>query len=148
MSAETSSTLQLYRRRVPAHEHIAADVITDFLTEQVTLQSPVAWGDRFQLAVVYLAAHEIEMTPGYGSYGVQEVGQITMQRDGDLQRQYAQPMTQGARGVDDWLNLTTYGKRVLALRAQTVGALPTVLIAGDARREAELRFNSSDGLTS
>lgn len=138
MSTDVTSTLAKYRILVPAHAAIVDDTVRAFLVDAVMFNDADAWDDRFVNAMIYLAAHEIEMTPGLGSFGVEETGQVVMQRDGDLQRQYAQASAPEPSDADEYLKLTLYGRRVLRLRAETVGIIPIVAVPRDGQRSAIL----------
>lgn len=134
MSSAASETVKRYRRLIPAHAHVDADTVGEFIANAALLNDEAAWGDRFDLAMIYAAAHEIEMTPGLGDYQSHEANAITSQGDGGLQRQYAQPMGQTTPEADRYYRLTLYGLKLLALRDGTAATLPRVFgTANDAK---------------
>ncbi len=131
----TLPTIDVYRARVPAHTAIVDATIQVFFADAALQLNPEAWGDLYQLAVVYWTAHTIEMTPGLGSVEhAFETNQLVQQGDGKLNRQYAQPQFIDRNHVDEWMRRTVYGQAWLQLRAQLPDDLPFVVVPTEATR--------------
>lgn len=111
------ATLAYYRTRVPAHAAVDNAVVEAELASAIRRLDASAWGDSYSDGVVWLAAHNVETLPGVGS--TTGVRAVTMQRDGDLQVQYA-----GAGQVGDPLERTAYGIRFLDLRRELAAGAP------------------------
>lgn len=125
-----SKTVDEYLLRIPAHSSVPREAISMHLADVMGVHCAEAWGDRYTLAMIYLAAHNIEMTPGYGSFGAGETTPLTGQRDGDLQRQYAGQSAGGGfeSNEEAFLKTTIYGRRFLALREGVAAIRPFVVL--------------------
>ena len=80
----SAPTLALYRARVPAHAGVSDAVVEVFLTAAIEAHTASGWGDRYDIAMSYWAAHHIERTPGLvpGRKGsALEVGAVTSLTD-------------------------------------------------------------------
>lgn len=81
------------------------------LASAISQCAPSAWGARLNLGIVYLAAHLAKL-------GLMRYGMVTMERVGDLQRQYAAPI-----GLKGSLGMTVYGAEFSRL----VKTIPTAI---------------------
>ena len=119
------TTIETYRALIPAHADIPPATISAFITQASSEHNAAQFGAQFTSAMVYYAAHCVEMTPGLGSRLASEVGAVINATDGDVTRGYAQPSP--GMGSDDraaWLRSTTYGARYLAICATIAGNKP------------------------
>lgn len=122
------ATLELYRELIPEHSAVDSNVILAKLALASRRHSLGALGDVAGEAIVYYAAHLVQLQPGSGAPGAPSSGNaqgpLISQRDGDLSRTYASPTTSssGGGGADAWWLLTSYGALYLDLirsRAET-----------------------------
>lgn len=125
------STLELYRSLIPDHAPVLDGVITARLELAAKRHDASRWGNVYAEAMVYYAAHLVEMTPGSGAPGAPSSGSVQgpliSQRDGDLSRTYAAPATSSTStevGTDAWLMLTSYGQQYLDLRNTREATMP------------------------
>lgn len=63
------SSLTEYRARVPAHDGVDDTLIEQALEDAVARHSAAAFGDNYVQAMIWWAAHRIELTPGSGAPG-------------------------------------------------------------------------------
>jgi hypothetical protein len=126
--AAVPATLDLYRDLVPEHVDVDSNVILAKLSAAVRRHSLAALGDVAGEAMVWYAAHLVQLQPGSGAPGAPSSGStqgpLISQRDGDISRTYAGPSSSSGGGVgsDAWWMLTTYGSLYLDLirsRAET-----------------------------
>lgn len=104
-------------RDLPSGEFATVDqsAIERVLSEATREVSRSAYGDRYDDAVLYLAAHLLA-AQRKGSTGAS--GPVTMESAGPVSRQYA---SVGLQGSDDALLATFYGRRFRDIRLQCVG---------------------------
>lgn len=126
------SSLATYRAMVPEHaDPVVADATVElWLAYAAKRHDPAVFGSVFTEAMVFYAAHHISRLPGVGGGNADEAGPVLMQRDGDLQRQYGQIMTQMMTAGDADLATTRYGLFYLQIRDSRAGTKPTTVVAG------------------
>lgn len=133
--AAVPATLELYRELIPEHSAVDSNVILAKLSLASRRHSLVALGDVAGEALVYYAAHMVQLTPGSGAPGAPSSGNtqgpLTSQRDGDLSRTYASPantLSGTPLGGDAWWMLTTYGVLYLNLLRSRAEVAPFVAL--------------------
>lgn len=103
------------------------DDLQDHIDEAIEEISQVAWGDRYNTGVMYLAMHLITLrargeaaaaASGAAAGGGSIQGAVKWEAAGPLQRGFADPRGQvkGQTDTDAWFNSTTYGQRYKSLR--------------------------------
>jgi len=127
------TSLELYRILIPGHAAVLEATITTWLTLASIRHSAAEWGAVYAYAMVFYAAHQIEVTPGTGagSGDAGVVGPVISQRDGDLSRTYAAPAISSAGGSSDDAALasTRYGQAYLDLRNSRAATTPFLVQA-------------------
>ena len=122
-----------YRIQVPAHADVTAypdASVTFYLEYAAKRHTAAAFGAMFPEAMNWFAAHMIERDPFLGEGNANETGNLMMQRDGDLQRQY-QPAVGPLTTTDDAELMTTrYGQAYLRIRNSRAAVRSTVILAG------------------
>ena len=135
MSTET--TLQKFRRRIPQFSSDSDEVITAWLHDATEVLCTSAFGDRYEEAAIYYAAHlraraEISMLmqTGGAASALAFQGIASSVKEGDLQiafRGYSgNPHAKSL--PDDELAMTIYGQQYLRVRDETItpaGFAPT-----------------------
>lgn len=86
----------------------------NFATLQV---NQTTFGDKYDLAGAYMAAHMMTLNPETGQ-GTSNTGSgfITSKKEGDLAMSYAQPKSNSSGGGDAILSQTSYGQQFIGLR--------------------------------
>ena len=128
-----SGTLGLYRTLIPGHNGVAEDVVQEFLKQASARHNAAAFGGQFSTAMVYFAAHLIEMTPGMpGISGrtAAEVGQVVQQADGAANRAYAVVQSMNMSDRAQWLRSTVYGQAFLSIESTLVARTPLAISPG------------------
>ena len=86
------------------------DIYSDFINEKL-------FGSMYDKAVCFYTAHQISMMNVVADEGSESsyfnAGAITMEKEGDLQRQYA--ANSSSNSSDDMLNKTYYGKMYMQI---------------------------------
>lgn len=111
------SSLALYRSRVPAHVDIDDADVTNALEDAVALHNYGAFGSVYGNAMVYYAAHLIQlMQDEVRRYeeGTSTTGAVTSRRTGKRAETYAQPPA-NQREYVRWITSTPYGVRYWAI---------------------------------
>jgi hypothetical protein len=128
-------SLELYQALIPEHSAVDPNLILVRLSAAVRRHNAAAWGDVYGEAMVWWAAHMLQLQPGSGAPGAPSTGNaqgpLISQKDGDLSRTYAAPATSStsaAVGSDAWWMLTTYGQLYLDLRNSRAEASPFVVL--------------------
>ncbi len=85
------SSLALYRTLVPSHSAVTDATVEVWLELAARRHSAPVFGRVYAEAMVWWAAHFVELTPGTGagSSSSSTVGPIISQKDGDVSRTYA-----------------------------------------------------------
>lgn len=130
-----AALLAHYREIVIEHASVADAPIQAWLGIAVRRHNAAAFGDVYYDAMVYYAAHGVQLQPGSGAPGAPSSsnaqGPLISQRDGDLSRTYAAPASSssggGGPGTDAWLLLTTYGQLYLDMRDSRAETSPFVV---------------------
>lgn len=126
----SQSTIDRYRTLIPDHGHIDPGVVNEFLQIASSMHNATAFGARFTLAMIYFAAHMIEMTPGFGSRNADEVGPVVAQTDGPASRQYSTPDLSEVDRRNKWLAQSQYGQFYLAITAGLAATKPLFIGQG------------------
>lgn len=133
--AAIPASLELYLQLVPEHSAVDPNLILAKLAQASRRHSLDALGDVAGEALVYYAAHLVQLQPGSGAPGAPSSGNaqgpLISQRDGDLSRTYASPATSssgGAGGADAWWLLTSYGALYLDLIRSRAEVAPFVAL--------------------
>lgn len=118
--------LERYRILVPGHSAVLNPTVQAWLDLAESRHTRSAWGAVYDSAMVFWAAHGIEVTPGTGagSSDASAVGPVISQRDGDLSRTYAAPALSSGSTADGSLGSTRYGQQYLDLRNSRVATAP------------------------
>ena len=136
--SSAAPTVSLYRTLVPAHKSVPAETIQVWLDDAIEAHTSAEWGDRYDRAMIWWAAHQIERTPGIGVNGdtAAEAGAITSQSDSQsdqgksssLSRSYAAPTTRDPEDAE-WAT-TRYGLKYLEIRNSRAMRAPYALGPG------------------
>jgi hypothetical protein len=125
------SSLALYRALVPEHTEalVPNERVTVWLELAAKRHTAARWGNVYPEAMVFWAAHNIEMLPGSGAPGAPvsgTSGPLISQKDGDLSRTYAQPSSSSTaeEGSTAWFTLSEYGQKYLDLLNTRESSLP------------------------
>lgn len=134
------SSLDLYRIVIPAAGHAALPdaTVEQFLELSAQQHTASVFGVNYQLAMVYHAAHVIDVTvPAAGGYAASAAasglsGPATSVKTGDLAVSAAGPSSGSGAGAnqtadDSYYALTTYGQRYLQIRNTRSGVLPDTI---------------------
>lgn len=130
------SSLALYRAKVPAHSSVPDANIVSELEDAALQHNAAAFGAVYAIAMVYFAAHNIQLDPASGlstgaAGGGATVGALLGVKDGDVSRTYANTTSSssaGARsGTDADLSSTIYGQKYLRLRGSRAATFPLML---------------------
>ena len=123
------SSLALYRALVPGHAAVLDATVETWLELAARRHSAAAFGTVYAEAMVWWAAHFVELTPGTGagSSSGSTVGQILSQKDGDLSVTYANTTSSGGSGGTGDLTTTRYGQLYLDLRNSRAAMAPGVV---------------------
>ena len=125
--ATTSEVLTMIAPEVAAR----ADADT-WLSLAVTQLTASVWGNVYQMAVCYLAAHMATLAPldvddAADAAGL--AGPVTGRATGQRSESYGTSTSSGSRTAEEAdLSTTVYGRRYLALRATRSGAAARVVI--------------------
>ena len=106
--------------------------IQTFINDAVLSVNPEAWGERIDLGVKYLTAHNLTISFPDGSTGggSGSSGAIKSEKAGGLSVTYeSAPASSGASSSDQMLSATKYGKRYATLKGETPGG-PMVITPG------------------
>lgn len=133
--AAVPATLELYRALIPEHVDVDSNLILVRLAAASRRHSLDALGDVAGEALVYYAAHLVQLQPLSGAPGAPTTGAaqgpLISQRDGDLSRTYAAPASSSggaAVGSDAWWALTIYGPQYLDLIRSRADVAPFVAL--------------------
>lgn len=116
------TALELFRQMAPELADIPDDRVQLELDFQGDAVSRDKYGKYWERAVIYLAAHSLTLSQliQSGSAGSAAItgGQIVMEKEGDLQRQYGSGTAGGSASGDgdSLLRKTAYGLLFLSLR--------------------------------
>jgi len=108
-------SLALFRILVTEFSAVADGTVENFLTYAALRIDTGIWGNVYDQATVYLAAHMMKMDPTYGGASTGAAGALTAQKDGDLSRSFAAPPA-AVSLADAYLLRTSYGAQFIALR--------------------------------
>jgi hypothetical protein len=132
--SSSAPTVALYRTLVPAHKAVSDDLIQTYLDDAVGAHNVAIFGNRYDRALIWWAAHQIERTPGLGLNGdaASEAGAITAQSDSQegstLSRSYAATPTRDPEDAE-WAT-TRYGMKYLEIRNSRIARAPYALGPG------------------
>ena len=98
-----------------------------FLEMAVSRLHARAWGNVYEQAVVYLAAHLITLSNRASEDGTAAPGALATITTGDQSRSFASRGAPSLSTEDAALATTTYGEQFLALRATRVARAPRVI---------------------
>jgi hypothetical protein len=130
-----AATLELYRSLVPEHALVDSNLILARLSTAVRRHNQASFGEVYGEAMVWWAAHMIQLQPDSGAPGAPSSGNaqgpLISQKDGDISRTYAAPATStasAAAGSDAWWYLTAYGPLYLDLLRSRAETAPFVAL--------------------
>ena len=136
--SSSAPTVALYRTLVPAHKAVSDDLIQTYLDDAIDVHNAAIFGNRYDRALIWWAAHQIERTPGLGLNGdaASEAGAITAQSDdqtedgksSSLSRSYATTPTRDPEDAE-WAT-TRYGLKYLEIRNSRIARAPYALGPG------------------
>ena len=118
---DAAEVLKIFRKIAPEFEKVEdrlikeqADIFGDFLSKK-------RFGQFYTRAVAYFIAHQMKLNAMAAESGTDSgaltAGNVTMEKEGDLQRQYAD---NGISSADSLLRKTVYGRQYLAIRAMCI----------------------------
>lgn len=114
--------LELIRKIAPEFNDVADEEMEGFIDVYADLISERYFGKHYNKAVAFLVAHQFTLfniasnsEAGAGDSSL-IAGDILMEKEGDLQRQYGNVNTSDSE-TDNLLNKTYYGKMFIALRS-------------------------------
>lgn len=111
--APTASDL---KTRFPEFDSVADATVNLFISDAALSINTSVFGNKSDLANIYLAAHLLSLSDVSGGGGG-AAGQITEEKVGDLTRKYGS----GSVSVNnDGINSTKYGQAYLRLRKESV----------------------------
>jgi len=132
------STMQLFRAVAPTLCEETDDRVGIFLDVAAVRMTPAAWGNVYQQALVYHAAHLLTLSPasaggsgGGSSSDGATAGPITKKKAGDLEITYGTASASGGSSGGGTSNAeadfttTHYGRQLLALRDTRAAGIPT-----------------------
>lgn len=114
---DAPAVLAAFRSVAPEFAAVSDD---DVLTEIVFCQdfvSEKAFGNFFSKALAFYTAHEMKLTEIAADEGTSSgalAGNVTMEKEGDLQRQYS--ASDSSSNADVLFCKTLYGRRFMILR--------------------------------
>lgn len=114
--------LELIRKIAPEFDDINDNELTGFISIYADLVSKKYFGKHYNKAVGFLVAHQLTLfnIANNSEAGAADssliVGDVLMEKEGDLQRQYGNVNTSDSE-TDNLLNKTYYGKMFIALRS-------------------------------
>lgn len=114
--------LELIRKIAPEFNDVADEEMEDFIDVYADLVSERYFGKHYNKAVAFLVAHQLTLfnIANSSEAGVGDssliAGDILMEKEGDLQRQYGNVNTSNSE-ADSLLNKTYYGKMFISLRS-------------------------------
>lgn len=112
----SAPTLALYRARIPAHAAVLDAVVETHLDDAIEAHTASGWGERYDVAMVYYAAHNIERTPGSGANTLtaNTAGALSSSNGQGLNSSFQTHSTKSGEDFD--LRTTKYGQRYLEIR--------------------------------
>ena len=126
------TSLELYRILIPGHSAVADATIDLWLVLAARAHTASAWGQVYAEAMVFYAAHHVEGLAGSSGTGgsAGAVGAVISQKDGDLSRSYAGPVSVSgsSASAEDGLTTTRYGQAYLTLRNKRAAAFPMIVV--------------------
>jgi hypothetical protein len=122
-------SLALFRVLAGEFSAVADGTVENFLAYAALRIDTGIWGNVYDQALVYLAAHMLKMDPSYGGAYTGAAGAVIAQKDGDLSRSYAAPPAVSSL-TDSYLLRTSYGAQFLALRDSRAEVGPMCLQIG------------------
>lgn len=124
-NADVSAILDVFRVVAPELDDVLNNDVTAVIIFVADMVSKKKFGPYYVRAVAYLAAHFIklqDMAESDGSDGgsLTADGGITMEKEGDLQRQYGASISGSSNDADILLKKTLYGRMFLTLRKMVI----------------------------
>lgn len=117
---DTAAALGIFRKIAPEFAEIADNEVRDRMVLYADMVSQKRFGPYYDRAIAYLTAHflkldQIAAEEGADSGTLTGHG-LTMEKEGDLQRQYGSTVSSSAGSLDDLLSKSYYGRMFLAIR--------------------------------
>lgn len=121
-------TASMFKTRFPEFNSVEDARIQMFLSDAELSINRAIWNpNKADLAVQYLAAHMLALSPYSQSTGVGGGGKLVQSETvGPLSRTYAVPSTSSANTLDNYFLQTAYGQEYLRLR-RSVYTVPIVV---------------------
>lgn len=123
--ADVSAILDVFRVVAPELDDVLNNDVTAMIVFVADMVSKKKFGPYYVRAVAYLAAHFIKLqdmaeSDGSNSGSLTADGGITMEKEGDLQRQYGASISGSSNDADILLKKTLYGRMFLTLRKMVI----------------------------
>ena len=115
--------VKLFRTIAPEFSELTDEEVLTYIDLYKAFVSQKAFGKMYYKALCYFVAHMLTIVGLSEEQGADSsyftAGNVTMEKEGDLQRSYAN-VSSSSSSADDLLNKTFYGKMFLQIRAMCV----------------------------
>lgn len=118
---DENEILAVFRKLAKEFEAVDDSEVLDSIAFYSEMISSPIYGRFYSRAIALLVAHQMKSAELAANGENLATGDVVMEKEGDLQRQYA--AREAGSASDSWYNKTSYGVQFLALRRMIIATV-------------------------